>query len=136
MRRRVSIRLPINDERKLVGKLGEQLAVRYLQQQPIEENWSIVECNWSCRSGELDIIAFHGERLVFIEVRTKRSTRSKYGSAAESVTVHKQRQVRATAQVFMKLNGYQECPLRFDVIAVTLTGFNADAQIEHFQGAF
>ena len=136
MRRRVSIRLPINDDRKVVGKLGEQLAVRYLQQQPKEENWRILECNWSCRSGELDMIAFHGERLVFIEVRTKRSFHSKYGSAAESVTVRKQRQVRATAQVYMKLQGYLEYPIRFDVIAVTLTKLNNDAHIEHFQGAF
>ena len=69
-----------------IGKLGEELAVGYLQKQ----NYKIIERNFECRQGEIDIIALDKNELVFIEVKTRTSI--KYGKPAEAVNQIKKKQ--------------------------------------------
>lgn len=79
----------------------------------------MVERNWSCRFGEIDLIAWHGATLVFVEVR-QRASRS-HGSAAESITLAKQRKLTAAASLYLRKLG-RDTPCRFD--ALLLDGDN------------
>ncbi|CAM4278874.1 putative endonuclease [Paenibacillus endophyticus] len=121
-----------SDQRKQTGERGEQAAYDYLS----KANYTILERNWRCRSGEIDIIAEYDGRLVFVEVRT-RTAGGKFGSAAESVDYRKQQKVRNTAQVYLKSMGRLDAAQRFDVIAVSINRRNAEVEdCRHFEGAF
>ncbi|WP_424765806.1 YraN family protein [Paenibacillus sp. sgz302251] len=120
------------DTRKQTGMLGEDAACRFL----LDSNYVIIERNWRCRSGEIDIIAEHDNRIVFLEVRTRKNG-GRFGTAAESVDRRKQLQVRETALVYMRSIGRTETAIRFDVIALTMSR-QGDEIIEckHYEGAF
>jgi putative endonuclease len=115
------------------GKLGEQAAFRYLE----AEGYEVIVCNWRCRSGEIDIIARQEERIVFVEVRTRRAG-GKFGTAAESVDYRKQRKIRDTAQVYLRSIGRQAAAIRFDVITVLLTAEQGEPGVtcRHYPAAF
>ncbi|MBJ6363360.1 YraN family protein [Paenibacillus sp. GCM10012307] len=120
--------------RNEVGQIGEKAAADYLER----HGWRIVERNWRCRSGEIDLIAIPPEpehTLVFVEVRTRRAS-GQFGTAVESVDYRKQRQVRAVAQVYLHRHGGAELALRFDVAAVTLDRELGVTGLEWIQGAF
>ena len=95
----------------LQGKKGEDLACRYLESQGL----TLVERNYRCRCGELDLIMWDGDYLVFVEVRHRRGGR--YGSPAETVTRTKQqRLIRAAAFYLQRRRA--DVPCRFDVVAI------------------
>jgi len=119
------------DRRKQTGDLGEELAVHYLEQL----GYLIKERNWRCRSGEIDLIARLGDQLIFVEVRT-RSSSSRFGTAAESVSYRKQNKVRQTAQVYLTMSAIVNTPIRFDVITVMLNKDRSAKQIDHYKNAF
>lgn len=119
------------DGRKRLGQLGEQMAATYL----LQNGYRIVERNWRCPSGEIDIIAEAGGILVFVEVRTRRMTGT-YGTAAESVRYRKQKQVRDTARVYLYRNEAYDRQIRFDVIAVQLNRDGAFHSLQHICHAF
>ena len=124
-----------NSVRRQNGRLGEEAACAYL----LRLGYVIVGRNWRCRSGEIDIIAEHEGRLVFVEVRSRRYQMNSFGTAAESVDWRKQRQVRATAQMYLRQSGKGEAAIRFDVIAVSLAANDEDgimAECRHYEGAF
>ncbi|MBA2937855.1 YraN family protein [Paenibacillus sp. CGMCC 1.16610] len=122
---------PGKDNRKQLGKLGEDAAEAFL----ISKDYRILERNWRCRTGELDIVAEQAGTLVFIEVRTRRST-GRFGIAKESVDVRKQMKVKETAQFYLHRFQKYNNSVRFDVIAVEISLDGATTQIEHIQGAF
>ncbi|MNY78795.1 hypothetical protein D3C86_2191870 [compost metagenome] len=62
----------------MLGRQGEDLAASFL----LNQNYHIVKRNWRCRSGEIDIIAEKGNKLIFVEVRTRRPS-SRFGTAKE-----------------------------------------------------
>lgn len=96
------------------GNLAEQQALAFLQQQGLR----CLTRNFRCRGGEIDIIAFDADTLVFIEVRLRQNKH--YASAAESITPTKQRRILHAAQVFLMMNPhYQHCNLRFDGVLFT-----------------
>ena len=72
--------------------------------------------NYRCRQGEIDLIARHGDSLVFVEVRCKRT--DDYGTPAESITPAKQRKIVLTAQHYLYTNGLGDINCRFDVVEV------------------
>ncbi|AJY77897.1 hypothetical protein VN24_20770 [Paenibacillus beijingensis] len=113
------------------GRLGEEAVCRLL----LDKGYVIRHRNWRCRSGELDLVAEDGNTLVIVEVRTKRAG-SRFGTALEAVDVRKQQQVRATAAVYMQLNGLWDIPVRFDAAAVTLDGAGGIIDILIAEGAF
>lgn len=119
------------DGRRQTGQLGEQLACRLLE----ESGYAILERNWRCRTGELDIVAEQEGVLIFIEVRTRKSV-NRFGTPAESVERRKQSRIRQIARVYMTMNSFHEKPVRFDVITVMLERDNSLQRIEHYENAF
>ncbi|MGG4220774.1 YraN family protein [Paenibacillus jamilae] len=117
------------DQRKAKGTMGEEAAASFLE----HLGYRILERNWRCRSGEIDLIAKQEHILVFIEVRSRSS--SKYGTPAESVTARKITQVRQTAAVYLHMNGIGDAPVRFDMISVRLSAETA-VVTDHFKDAF
>jgi len=96
------------------GDLAEQIASDHLQ----EAGYQIVERNFHCKLGEIDIIARHGGELVFVEVRSKHSSATIHPSF--SVNRGKQKRIAKAAQVYLD-GHYQRPPLcRFDVVIVTM----------------
>jgi putative endonuclease len=94
------------------GRAGEDLACQYLKEQGL----ILIERNYRCRCGELDLIMRDGAQLVFVEVRYRRNHR--YGTPAETVTRLKQvRLLRAAARYLQ--SRHSNAPCRFDVIAIT-----------------
>jgi putative endonuclease len=97
--------------RQITGAAGEDLALEYLQQ----KGWSLVERNFRCKGGEIDLVMQDKATLVFVEVRKRAASR--FGDAAASVTPRKQARLIIAAQVF--LQRYRQWPpCRFDVIAI------------------
>ncbi|WP_289355034.1 YraN family protein [Paenibacillus sp. S-12] len=118
--------------RRARGAEAEQLAIAYLERL----NYLIVDVNWRCKSGEIDIVAKDGDIWVFVEVRS-RTEGLRYGGAAEAIDWRKQRKVRAVATAYMHRYRLDEVHVRFDAVAVTYSSQSgAIPKIELFQGAF
>ena len=94
------------------GDAGEDRALAYLQQQGLV----LIERNFSCKGGELDLIMQADTMLVFVEVR-RRATAG-FGSAAASITVSKQRRLVVAAQRYLQRYCGDLPPCRFDVVAI------------------
>ncbi|MDP4504565.1 YraN family protein [Nonomuraea turcica] len=111
-----------------LGKQGEELAVIYLKAKGME----IIERNWRCRYGEIDIIAEEGPNLVVVEVKT-RSSRS-HGTALESVSPAKLDRLRVLAAKWLATQSRTFEAVRVDVIA--LERFAGNFALRHVRGAF
>lgn len=97
-----------------VGNEKEDMAVKYL----ISLGYVILERNYRCKHGEIDIIALDGEYIAFIEVKYRLSTIS--GMPEEAVNSYKQIKIQKCAQYFLYNNQkYYNYQMRFDVIAIT-----------------
>lgn len=117
-----------------VGRYGEEVAARFL----LDAGLTVLERNWRCRGGELDIVATDGSALVFVEVKTRSSAR--FGSPAEAVVGPKAARVRRLALAWLaerRERGEDAFwpELRFDVISV-LRSERGPATVEHLRGAF
>lgn len=119
------------DGRKARGRLAEEAGARYLQ----EHGYELLERNWRCRSGEIDIIAKKEGVIVIVEVRSRSVHNEQYGTPAESITPRKIKQIRETAAVYLHRTHQYNEPIRFDVLAVQMRR-NEVAAIEHIPGAF
>jgi putative endonuclease len=96
-----------------LGHQVEQHACRYLESNGLR----LIDKNFNCKSGEIDLIMQDGETLVFVEVRYR--AKSKYGDSLDSVTRSKQNKIIRTAKYYLQQNDlYDKVPCRFDVIAV------------------
>ena len=116
------------DHRRVLGKTGEEAAVQYL----LRHGYHILERNYRCRFGEIDLIARDGGTLTFIEVKTRRSQR--FGPAASAVTVKKQRHLVKASQVYMAQAGRTTDFCRFDVLTIEMDGVTP--RIELIKNAF
>lgn len=119
------------DRRREVGQFGEQLAAAHLE----SKGYRILERNWRCRTGEIDLIADDQGTLVFIEVRTRRAT-GRFGSAKESIDYRKQNKVRSSAQVYAYQQRMLHQSIRFDVVTVELTLDQQLIRLEHLIAVF
>lgn len=97
-----------------IGKIGEDLTVKYLQQQ----NYKIIERNFECRQGEIDIVAIDKNELVFIEVKTRTSI--KYGKPAEAVNEIKQKHLIKAVEYYLYSRHLENEFVRIDVIEIYL----------------
>lgn len=104
------------------GQTGEDLAADFLS----KRGYRIVARHFTCREGELDLVAVHRGRLVFVEVKYRRS--SLFGSALESITREKLRRLRAAAAVYRQRTRDRR-PYRFEVVAISET--ENGTRIEH-----
>lgn len=100
-------------EARAVGDRGEDLACRHLE----TLGWQVVERNWRCRRGEIDVVARDtGGELVFCEVKTRRSTR--LGLPSEAVTHAKARRLRVLAWAWLAAHDERPARFRIDLIGV------------------
>lgn len=97
----------------IAGKVYENKAVEYL----INKGYKILERNFLCKLGEMDIIAEKDGRIIFVEVKERSSLRFGYGR--EAITKQKIRKLTNTALSYMKNYIRREMPMRFDLIEIT-----------------
>ena len=117
-------------DKRSLGQFGEEQAARYLRRR----FYSIVERNYRCRFGEIDLIAKRGGILAFVEVKLRRD--DAHGEAREFVTAQKQQRVLAAAQLWLSQHETNLQP-RFDVIEVYAPqGENGPVRINHIENAF
>jgi putative endonuclease len=110
-----------------LGRRGEQLAVDHLE----ARGMAVIDRNWRCRLGEIDIIARDGRDTVFIEVKTRTST--DYGHPFESITPVKLARMRRLAIAWCEATDAPVSRLRIDAVAV-LAPVEAPALVEHLEG--
>ena len=115
-------------DRRAVGLEGEAVARRFLKNLGVR----IVEENFNCPLGEIDLIVEDGDILVFVEVKTRRSTR--FGTPAEAVHARKQRQILRVAEAYMRERRFRG-PCRVDVVAVEFPGQGTEARVELIRNA-
>ena len=115
--------------RREVGVTGERLAVDYLS----GLGYEILQRNFRCRQGEIDIIARQAECLVFVEVRTKRGR--EFGAPEESVTSSKKEKLIALAAAYLQTLASPPLSWRIDVVAVELAPDGGILRLEHIENA-
>ncbi|MEW6062226.1 MAG: YraN family protein [Bacteroidota bacterium] len=103
-----------------IGSIGEEIAEQFL----VNNGYLILEKNFYYQHGEVDIIAKDGETLVFVEVKTRRSTR--FGAPEEAVTVKKQEILRRTAEGYVMLKNLNNVECRFDVVSISMNNGKAE----------
>lgn len=113
------------------GDWGEALVEKYLS----ERGCRIVEREWRCRFGEIDLIAEQEGALLFVEVKLR--TNLRYGMPRESVTTKKQEKLRSAALLYLSMHGL-DAPARFDVAEVYTDVHHSarSTRIEYIENAF
>ena len=120
----------MSDPRIKVGKIGEALAIEHFK----ARGYEIRAQNYRTRSGEIDLIVQHGKRVVFVEVKTRRS--SKFGIPQAAVTPAKQRQISKIALSYLQTHNLLDVPCQFDVVAIVLSWKFELIKLQHIENAF
>ncbi|MGL6173246.1 MAG: YraN family protein [Cellulosilyticaceae bacterium] len=102
---------PKSNNRK-IGSQYELLAKKYL----LQNQYTILEMNYRCKSGEIDIIAKDGEYIIFVEVKYRSNT--KFGYPRESVNYYKQKRIIAAAKYYLFTHRWYHKSCRFDVLEI------------------
>ncbi|MCQ9163137.1 MULTISPECIES: YraN family protein [unclassified Arthrobacter] len=110
-----------------LGLSGERLAADYLEDRGIR----VIDSNWRCPSGEIDLVALDGAELVIVEVKTRRSRR--YGDPLEAVTPAKLRRLRTLAVLWAREHRHVIGGLRVDAVGIVMNG-RAEPSIDHLKG--
>jgi putative endonuclease len=119
----------MKDTSKAVGSKGEDLAVQYLKR----KGFKVIERNYHCSAGEIDLIAREGKTLVFVEIKARSS--SEFGLPQDAVDRFKQRKMIEAARYYLaERHLTEDIPARFDVVAIHLKP--AGPQIELIKDAF
>ena len=113
-----------DDGRVLRGRRGEARAAEHLR----AAGYRILEQNFRCRLGEIDLVAMDGHTLVFVEVRTRRQ--AAHGTALATVTASKQQRLARVAQFYLQRRQPRFDACRFDVIGITA------GRLQHVEDAF
>lgn len=118
--------MAIKGEKRRLGFRGERKAARYLK----KNGYKIIERNFKCKAGEIDLIAAKGEVLAFIEVKTRSS--DSFGAPCEAVDARRQRRYINAARFYFYANNLRvdDFIARFDIAEVTRDGVN------HIENAF
>jgi len=112
-----------------LGRKGEELAADFL----VEAGMQVVERNWRCSQGEIDLVARDGDELVFVEVKTRSSLG--YGHPLEAITVAKLARLRRLASAWCAAHPGQSGLVRIDAVAVVAPMFGA-VVVEHLKRVF
>jgi len=110
--------------RQGLGRTGERLAAEAL----MDKGYHILERNFRCRHGEIDLVAQDEHELVFVEVKTRRGT--SYGLPEDALTLHKRRKILEVASYYLDLHTCSDCSWRVDVVAVQ---FSAGGKLEEIR---
>lgn len=114
-------------DRQELGRDGEDAAVGYLTQRGMQ----VVERNWRCRHGEIDIVARDGPVLVFCEVKTRSGTR--FGVPLSAITAVKLARMRRLACLWLEAAGGHPGPIRLDAVGL-LRHPDGRFEIDHVRG--
>lgn len=115
---------------KRLGRWGERRSEKFL----IKKGFHILGRNFSCKTGEIDLIAVDSDQtIVFVEIKTRAD--ETFAEAESAITSAKKRRLARAARYFLASNNIQDRPYRFDVIAIIL-GNGKREQIRHYQNAF
>jgi putative endonuclease len=114
---------------KTIGQRGEDAAAAFLER----SGFTIVERNWRCKSGEVDIVALDEDTLVLCEVKTRRSISK--GSPEDAVTLAKQRKIVRLAEAYIQRAQIEPANVRFDVITLLVLAEDR-ALLRHHRAAF
>lgn len=120
--------------RKRIGAKGEQYAYEYLKKSGVE----ILERNWRCRQGEIDLIARDGRTIVFVEVKTRVEGEIARALLFDSITRAKQDRLRRLSEIYLRQNypGRVVPPVRIDVLGILLRqGDDSLVAVEHLLAA-
>jgi putative endonuclease len=120
--------MSLNNGKQLLGKEGERIAERYL----LKKGYKLVERNYRCPSGELDLIVLDRRVVVFVEVKTR--TGHAFGTPFEAVEFRKQQKMTQAAQYFLAQKGLHQRDARFDVVGISWLG--REPMVEHIENAF
>lgn len=113
--------------RKRLGYAGEQKAARFLK----NKGYTILEHNWRYKNTEIDIIAFDGKKVIFVEVKRRKTL--DFGYPEEAITASKRQSLRKAAETYLHQRS-DNPDIRFDVIAIWEE--EGREKIEHFEDAF
>lgn len=116
-------------DNKELGARGERAAARFLERRGYE----ILERNWRCSAGEIDIVAHDCSALVFVEVKTRTSIDA--GLPEEAVDAEKRRRYEVLAAHYLHDHDIDETPVRFDVVALLVVAPDR-ALVRHHINAF
>ena len=114
-------------DNKAIGKIGEDLAAKYLA----DKGYQIIKRNWGSKWGEIDIIAQNKNTLVFVEVKTK--VGEDWGSPEAMVDKRKLFQVQRIAQLY---NPSEQSQRRIDVLAVVLNEDLTVKRLNHYEAVY
>ena len=120
--------LAVSFFRKRLGQEGEEIAEGFLK----KKGYKLVERNYRCKTGEVDLIVLDRKVIVFVEVKTR--TDLSFGSPFEAVEARKQRKMIQAAQFFLHQHKLHQRDARFDVVGVSWPG--GKPVIEHIENAF
>jgi putative endonuclease len=112
-----------------LGVRGEQLAAEFLR----NAGYAIVERNWRCPQGEIDVVARDGVETVFVEVKTRSSVA--YGHPLEAITVQKLSRLRRLAAAWCEAHPGDHDRIRIDAIAV-VAPFRGTPVVDHLKRVF
>lgn len=118
----------MNNTRQLLGKEGERVAEQYLR----KKGYRVVERNYRCSAGEVDLIVLDRRVIVFVEVKTR--TDHRFGTPLEAVEFRKQHKMIQAAQFFLSQKKLHQRDARFDVVGISWPG--GEPLVEHVQNAF
>lgn len=118
----------MQNRKQLLGREGEQLAERYLR----EKGYKLLERNYRCPVGELDLIVLDRRTVVFVEVKTRAGYR--FGNPLESVDRRKQKKIIGAARFFLSQHRLHDRDARFDVVGISTMG--REPLVDHIQNAF
>ncbi|MFI5060669.1 MAG: YraN family protein [Actinomycetales bacterium] len=110
-----------------LGRRGESVAANWLEQ----HGYVVIERNWRCGAGEIDLVLSRGETTVFAEVKTRTSVA--YGHPFEAITVQKTRRLRRLAAEWCRQNAPGAERIRIDAVAV-VDAWSAIPRVEHLCG--
>jgi putative endonuclease len=113
--------------RRNLGERGERIAASYLKR----HGYEILDTNYRCQWGEVDLIARKDDSLVFVEVRTR--TNESYGTPAESLTYVKQERLITTAQTYLQALDILPKEWRIDLVSITFSPASSDPHVEHLE---
>ncbi len=120
--------MAVNNAKQVLGREGERVAEQFLKQ----KGFKIVERNYRCAAGELDLVVLDKRVVVFVEVKTR--TGLGFGTPLEAVAYHKQQKMIQAAQYFLSEKGLHQRDARFDVVGVSWPG--REPVVEHIENAF
>jgi putative endonuclease len=116
--------------KKSLGQQGEEAAAKFLKR----SGYRVLARGLDSRLGELDIVAVDGRTVVFVEVKTRRTTDA--GHPADAIDAFKEKRMTQAALGYLKAHGLLQHAARFDVVAITWPDNSRRPTIEHIKSAF